>query len=161
MDRAGTLIGQWLDARPGTDITGMVSTARITRLRSRMAQAFEECHQQAGMASWAFDVLATLRRQPAPHRVTHKELSELAMISNSAVTQRIDKLVAEDLVARVPNPASRREMFVQLTDRGMEAIEAVIDRHTALCNELMAPLTGAEHAEFDRLLVKLLEPLDP
>lgn len=154
------LMGQWQKARPGTDITGMVSTARVIRFRSALGLALERCHLEAGIHSWAFDVLATLRRQPAPYRSTHRELSQLSMVSNSAVTQRIDKLVTEGYVDRIPNPESRREVYVQLTADGFDKIEEILDRHTEICNEFMAPLSAGERAQFNCLLTKLLEPLD-
>jgi DNA-binding MarR family transcriptional regulator len=153
------LIDQWNHARPGTDTTGMSSTARVIRFRHALGQALDRYHHEAGMQSWAFDVLATLRRQPAPHRATHRALSELAMVSNSAVTQRIDKLVEQRLVARVPNPDSRREMYVQLTKKGFDLVESAIDRHTQICTEFMSPLTADEREEFNRLFSKLLAPL--
>lgn len=81
------------------------------------------------------------------------------MVSSSAITQRIDTLVAQGLVERVPNPESRREVFVQLTSAGYADIERVIDEHTAICNQFMAPLTDAERQALNRLLARLLASL--
>lgn len=154
------LMRQWLQARPGTYITGMEATARVIRFGGTLGRVLGEYHHDAGLPSWAFDVLATLRRQPEPHRATHRDLSQLSMVSTSGVTQRIDKLVQQGFVERAPNPDSRREVFVQLTSAGYEKVESVIDRHTSICSEFMAPLTGDERNEFNRLFIKLLAPLD-
>ena len=154
--RPSALIEQWIEARPDTDIRGMLVTSRIIHLRQALEDVLSDCHESVGLRGWEFDVLATLRRQRPGVRLTHKGLSDLAMVSKSAISQRIDRLVDRGLVRRVENPDQRREVFVELTEQGYLLVERVIDEHASLCSEFISPLNDDEYEQLNGLLDKLL-----
>jgi DNA-binding MarR family transcriptional regulator len=60
-----------------------------------------------------------------------------------------------ELVRRRPDPADRRGVLVELTPRGRAVIDAAIDAHLALYQELVdGALTKAEQRRFIELLRK-------
>lgn len=156
MDHAQLFMAQWARERPETDTSGMLTVARLTRLSVLIGKEIGQVHSDVSLGSWEFDVLATLRRQPPPHRSTIKGLLGMVMVSSAAMTHRIDRLVARGLVRRFENPESRRETFIELTSEGLDSVEGVIDAHTDKCNEVVAGLTPREHEQLDRLLLKVL-----
>ncbi|UFS97074.1 MarR family transcriptional regulator [Nocardia huaxiensis] len=72
-----------------------------------------------------FRTLVILSNRGAVNVVT---LAELLDVQPSTATRMVDRLVAANLVDRQPNPASRRELVVSLTDRGREVVNAVTAR---------------------------------
>ena len=100
-----------------------------------------------------FDVMAALHRRSAP--ITMGELSRLLLVSNGNATAVVDRLEAEGLVARQPDPADRRTVRVALTETGRAAFDRLAAEHEAAVDRLFAALdeTGIEAmtAELKRL----------
>jgi len=63
-----------------------------------------------------FDLMAQLEK--SPDGLTMSELSRRLMVSNGNITGIVDRLVAEKLITRTPNPNDRRAQFVRLTRGG-------------------------------------------
>ena len=100
-----------------------------------------------------FDLLAQLDR--AGEGLTMGELSRRLMVTNGNVTGLIDRLVAEDLVARQPAAHDRRAQMVRLTPAGKQAFDAMIPKHQDFIAERFQGISRAELAELHRLLGKL------
>ena len=104
-----------------------------------------------------FDVLATLRRSGEPYRLTPSELISSMMLTSGAMTNRLDKLEKKGLIAREHSKEDRRSVSVQLTSKGFELIDALIEQHLQAQHELMGSLTRDERAQVNQAL-KLLLP---
>ena len=88
-----------------------------------------------------FDVMAALHRRSDP--VTMGELSRLLLVSNGNATAVVDRLEAEGLVARQPDPADRRTVRVALTAEGRAAFERLAAEHEAAVDRLFGALDEA------------------
>lgn len=66
--------------------------ARIYRLARAMGDRIEKIYQQWGIGRGEFDVLATLRRAPAPHVLSPRELTATLLLTTGGMTGRLDKL---------------------------------------------------------------------
>ncbi|WP_067829167.1 MarR family winged helix-turn-helix transcriptional regulator [Nocardia inohanensis] len=55
-------------------------------------------------------------------------LAGLLNVQPSTATRMVDRLVTAGLIDRQPNPQSRRELIVGLTERGRDTVEAVTSR---------------------------------
>ena len=108
------------------------------------------------LQAWEFDILATLRRAGPPYRLTAGALVESAMVTSGAITNRVDRLLARDLVTREIDPDNRRSVLISLTDRGRELVDEVVVSHLDRGIGLLSPLTGAEQDKLAALLRKLL-----
>jgi len=64
------------------------------------------------------------------------DLAHSVVLSPGRVTRLVDSLEREGLVARAPDPASRRASVARLTDAGCEALRAAAVTHHALVREL-------------------------
>ncbi|WP_460999471.1 MarR family winged helix-turn-helix transcriptional regulator [Streptomonospora sediminis] len=73
-----------------------------------------------------FDILATLRRAPAPHRLLPSELSQRLLLSSGGTSNVLRRLIDSALVERHANASDRRSSWVQLTDRGIEVAEQAV-----------------------------------
>jgi DNA-binding MarR family transcriptional regulator len=78
------------------------------------------------------------------------------MLSSAGITSRIDRLERRGLVRRLPDPDDRRGVIVELTDQGVEVVDAAVAAVARSDAELLQQLDADEVATFERLLRKLL-----
>lgn len=82
-------------------------------------------------------------------------------MTSGGMTAALDRLERRGLIARLPNPADRRGILVQLTDEGREAIEAAVDLEVDVEWRLVEVLSDRERDQLTGLLRKLLLAADP
>ncbi|MEV0845944.1 MarR family transcriptional regulator [Streptomyces sp. NPDC049954] len=118
----------------------MAVLGRLKRL-NRFAEAeTRRTFAAHGLDAASFDVLATLRRNGPPYRLTPAALMRDAMVTSGAVTQRLDRLERRGLVERAPSPDDGRVVLVTLTDEGHAVLDATLPDHLATEARLLAGL---------------------
>ncbi|MFC9947064.1 MarR family winged helix-turn-helix transcriptional regulator [Streptomyces pratensis] len=158
-DHVDRVLAQWAEQFPGLDSSSMAVIGRIKRL-ARIVEAEQRAVFGAhDLDAAAFDVLATLRRSPAPHRLTPAELMRSAMVTSGAITQRLDRLEERELVMRTRRPEDGRSVHVSLTQTGRELIDRVLVDHVANQNRLLSGITDEERDRVADSLRGLLESL--
>ena len=76
------------------------------------------------------------------------------------MTNRIDRLAADGLVERLPDPNDRRGVHVRLTPRGKTVVDAALADLLERERELLAGLTERQRATLATLLRTLVTPFD-
>lgn len=155
-DRVDTILSQWRRERPELDVEPMGIFGRLQRLTTHLSREVEAVVQKHGLSLSAFDVLATLRRAGAPHKLSPGALLEMTMVSSGTMTNRIDQLEKAGLVARINNREDRRSVLIALTEKGYAIIEEAVSAHVANQHRLAKALNASEKAQFDALLRKFL-----
>ncbi|TFD52247.1 MarR family transcriptional regulator [Cryobacterium frigoriphilum] len=154
-DHVDQILAQWHAEKPELDVSPMAVLGRLSRaalaVDSRVAATFARHDLDAS----TFDVLATLLRTGAPYRLAPAALARDAMISTSAVAQRLNKLEGRGLVFRQTNPHDGRGTVVSLTDAGRQLVEAALPDHVATEHAITAVLSAAEQAQLAALLQRL------
>jgi DNA-binding MarR family transcriptional regulator len=160
MDHMDAIEQAWRRERPDVEVGPLVLLGRLFRVTeladARLARALGERNLQRG---W-FDLLAALRRSGPPYELRPGELMRATMLSSAGMTKRLDRLVEAGLLERRPDPGDRRGTLVRLTAAGRRAIDAALPVHVANEELLLAPLSERERKTLDRLLRKLLRPLE-
>ncbi|MFI6030143.1 MarR family winged helix-turn-helix transcriptional regulator [Amycolatopsis magusensis] len=83
-----------------------------------------EIADRFGLAPASFDILLRLVRSP-DNRMPMTRLAGEAALSSGGFTKVADRLVAADLICRVPSPDDRRVTYAVLTEHGLSvALEA-------------------------------------
>ena len=154
-DRVDAIIDQWARERPDVDVSGMALVARISRLERMIAPRLDEVFARHGLASWEFDLLATLRRNGSPFELTPGQLLDSMMISTGAVTNRIDRLQQRGFVKRTKRPGDGRQVLVGLTAKGLKTVNTALVDHAANEMTIASVLSAAQR----RQLVSLLRSL--
>ncbi len=154
-DPVDQLVESWRAEVPGLDISAMATIARLNRTRALAMRAVESALSAEGSSLADFDVLATLRRQGAPYRLTPTRIAESLMLSASGTTSRVDRLAEAGLVERVADPENRRIMPVQLTASGFAESERLVRLVVDAETRVVAALSADERAHLDRLLATL------
>lgn len=126
-DRIDGIVEQWSRERPELDASGFEITGRLLVLGKLLERRVSEALAPLDLSLWEFDVLATLRRQGTPYRLTPTELSRATMLTPAAMTNRLDRLEAKGLLRRESDPGDRRGVRVVLQKRGISLVNRALE----------------------------------
>ena len=76
------------------------------------------------------------------------------------MTSRLDRLERRGFVRRLPDPDDRRGVIVELTDQGLEVVDAAVAAITISDRQLLERFDPDEIALLERLVRKLLGSLE-
>lgn len=154
-DQLDRMLDQWRHERPQIDADGMALVPRVIRLAHLYDSRMAEVSRSFGLKPGWLDVLSALRRIGAPYRMSASELARWVLLSTGAMTNRLDRMEEAGLVRRRPDPSDRRGVLIELTPRARRIIDAAIDAHLALYEELVrGVLTATERRTFIDLMRK-------
>jgi DNA-binding MarR family transcriptional regulator len=77
------------------------------------------------------------------------------LVTSGTMTNRVDRLVARQLVTRRADPDDRRAVLVGLTAVGRETVDAALDALLASERDLLAGLDGRDQQRLAALLREL------
>ena len=154
-DQADRIIEQWHAEKPELDVSSMATLGRLSRTTLAVESRLAETFARHGLDAPSFDVLATLLRSGAPYRIAPLELAREAMISTSAVAQRLNKLESRGFVTREANPDDGRGTLVSLTGTGKDLIETALPDHLETERAITAVLSTDEQALLGMLLQRI------
>ncbi|QCX26222.1 MarR family winged helix-turn-helix transcriptional regulator [Nocardioides jishulii] len=156
-DSVDAIVAQWAQVHPGMDVSPMAVIGRLSRLTRHVERELQAVFAQHGLQPGEFDLLATLRRADTDGAgLTAGQLAESAMVTSGAITNRLDRLLAKDLITRDTDPSSRRTIRVGLTPRGREVVDAALRDHVDNEQRLLSALTTDQRDELEGLLRVLL-----
>ena len=155
-DNVDWRMDQWRAERPDMDPTPMGVVARIQRACRLLERELRDHFATHDLQLWEFDILGTLRRSGQPYQLTAGQLVESSMVTSGAITNRIDRLVARELVTREVDSRNRRSVLIALTESGRELIDRVVVHHVELEARLLSRMSGPDQDQLAGLLRELL-----
>ncbi len=159
-DITDRVIESWMAVRPDLRVDALEVTARLSRVGRHIAMREEEVFGRYGLNRGEVGVLGALRVAGPAHRLSPTRLGKGLMLSSAGVTSRLDRLERRGLLRRLPDPDDRRGVIVELTDRGLELVDAAVAANTINEEQVLASLDADEIAMLERLLRKILAPLE-
>ncbi|TDU91327.1 MarR family transcriptional regulator [Kribbella voronezhensis] len=159
-DEVDRLIEAWRRERPDLDVAPMEVLSRVTRLARHLDRARSHAFSTHGLESWEFDVLAALRRAGKPYQLSPGRLLKETLVTSGTMTNRVDRLAARGLVERLPDPADRRGVLVQLTDAGRDSVDAAMADLLAHERTLLGSISERDQQKIARVLRELVGPFD-
>jgi DNA-binding MarR family transcriptional regulator len=159
-DEVDRLVAAWESQRPDLDVTPMQVLSRVTRLARHLDLARRQAFGHRGLETWEFDVLSALRRSGEPFALSPGRLVRDTMVTSGTMTNRVDRLTAQGLVERLPDPDDRRGVLVRLTPSGRSAVDAALEELLMRERTLLAGLSPAQSATLAGLLRTVLSPFD-
>ncbi|MDO4640271.1 MAG: MarR family transcriptional regulator [Neisseria sp.] len=162
-DALDDIVAQWQKELSEIDAAPMAVFGRLKRCVLLGEHRIESVFEQYGLCRPAFDVLATLRRSGSPYCLTPTALFNSMMITSGTLTTRLQRMEAEGLISRLPNPNDARSMLVQLTDSGKELVEKVVYPHVENEKRILSALSEDQQQQLNEgltALLKVLETLD-
>jgi len=109
-----------------------------------------------GLSRGSWDVLASLRRDGLPYRLSPTQLYLALMRTSGAMTHRLYRLERSGFITRQPDPEDGRGLLVELTPRGVQLVDEVAPAHLANERSLLAALSVEEQIQLADLLRKML-----
>ena len=139
--------------QPITDIH-LTAWEAFLRAQSRVLRVLDrELQDSAGLSLAWYDVLVQL--QQAGGTIRAGDLSGRLLISPSAGTRLIDRMVAKEYVERKACESDRRVVWVELTTTGFDALRAASPVHLAGVQRHFADYLDVQQA------IDLAEALEP
>ncbi len=160
MDHVDKVLAQWRQERPDLDVGPMGILGRFKRLHGRVSDELARVYTSHGLNAASFDVLATLRRSGRPYQLSPSALIEWTMVTSGTMTNRLDRLEAQALIERRPNPEDGRGSVVALSAQGFDLIDQVIAEHVENQHLILSGLTTASREQLDELLKLWLSKLE-
>jgi len=159
-DHVDRVVQLWKAERPDYDLAPVEIIGRAGRIMEHVDRALEAKFEEFQISRASFDVLAALRRNGKPYKLTQRELMRSLFRTSGSMSLRIDSLQKQGLVERTPDSDDRRSVFVTLTPKGVDLLEVVIPEHLENENSLVAGLNLAERKQLIGLLRKWLVSLE-
>jgi DNA-binding MarR family transcriptional regulator len=125
-DHVEAALERWRTEAPQLDASPLAVVERIARLSTLLEGQLEPVLAPHSLTAGELDVLAALRREGVPFRMTPTRLTASVLMTSGGMTKRLAKLEAAGLVTRVPDPTDRRSRLVELTEAGRDLVEQVL-----------------------------------
>ncbi|HEY7042497.1 MAG TPA: MarR family transcriptional regulator [Nocardioidaceae bacterium] len=159
-DEVDRLVEAWQRERPDLDVAPMRVLSRVTRLARHLDLARRQAFAAHDLETWEFDVLSALRRAGTPYELSPGRLIRETMVTSGTMTNRVDRLSAKGLVARLPDPGDRRGVRVRLTDEGRHRVDAALDGLLEQERRLLHDLGPQDQGKLADLLRAVVAPFD-
>ena len=124
----------------------------LGRAASRGRALVAEALAAEGMKMWHHVVLSAVR-DLAP--VAQADLGRGVRLDPKDLVGVLNDLQSAGLVLREPDPTDRRKNAVSLTDEGARLLKRCEKAAREANDELLAPLSAAERAQFMKLLIRI------
>ena len=155
-DRSDRIEAEWRRERPDLDPSSIGVVTRVWELGKIFGDRRRRLLAEQGIDPALMDLLGLLRRGGAPHAMSTRELTERAMVSAGAISQRVARAEDSGLVTRRTATDGTRAVLVTLTKSGHDLIERTVDHVLTRESELVASLTPASRELLAGQLQELL-----
>ena len=159
-DQVDQIVAAWSRERPELDLSALAGLSRITWIARHLDIARRSAFEAHGLETWAFDVLAALRRAGAPYELSIGTLLTETLVTSGTMTNRVDKLVEQGLVERRPHESDKRVVFVRLTSHGKVRVDSALTDLLKGEEILIANISTKDRILMADLLSQILTPLD-
>lgn len=159
-DQVDRLRAQWRVEKPDLDTSPVEIFGRIYRISRLITPGIEEALGRHGLDRGEFDVLATLRRQGPPFRLTPTELYAALLIASGSLTHRLGRLERAGLIRRVPSDRDGRSLSAELTEPGHAAVLAAYRDDMAFEASLLEGLEPEARDELTEALRRLMSVVE-
>ena len=137
----------------GSEPEAMASATSIMRVQQLLLGDFDGIVGRHGLTFARYEALVLLVFSRAG-RLPMTKIGERLMVHPTSATNIIQRLAAQGLVERVPNPADGRGTLAVVTDEGREVMEAAT-RDLVAAGFGLTALSPGEREELFRLLRKV------
>jgi DNA-binding MarR family transcriptional regulator len=139
-----SMLESWARTRPDLDFEPVAVITRLARIRRHLDRELEPVFERFGLSQSTFEAMVTLTRIAGETGVSQKRLADEIGVTPGTISIRVDRLVEEGLAERRPDPDSKRNSLVALTDKGRELFERVAPAHLANERRLLAGLSDED-----------------
>ncbi|MCB1270868.1 MAG: MarR family transcriptional regulator [Microthrixaceae bacterium] len=107
-----------------------------------------------------FVILATLRKEPAPHELAVTTIARYVLRPMGSISQGLDRVERAGLVERRPASDDRRRVLVRLTEQGARFADDVLAAYDRTRKRVFDRLDDEQLERIDSAVTDLLAALD-
>lgn len=137
---------------PVTDSPAVVAWHALMEAHERVMSELRPVLRQHGLTVSEFDVLANLL---PGEQCRHSELADRVVLSRTALTRLIDRLVGRGLLLRLPDARDGRGVQIRLTHDGADLRRAALEGNDRVIEAAFAGLSGHQTAALERSVRRL------
>jgi len=151
-DRIGSGMRRWQREFPDIDCSGKAVVGRILHLHELMLKSVNRALAKRKLKYPSYAVLATLRVEGLPYRMTPKELLESLILTSGGLSNILRRLETAGHVRRLADERDGRGVVVELTEHGRKTVEPAMRAHAQTERRLIAALSPEERIMAARAL---------
>jgi len=154
---------QWRAERPDLDLQNFLLQIYLQRIGRIIESRFGKMSVgRFGVRAQDMRVLFALRRGGAPFAKRPTDLFKATLVTSGAITKQVDRLAKKKLVRRLADPDYRGGFLVQLTEKGLEAVDhaSTIVATESFIGPAMAAMTPGERDAAERFCWRLIATLE-
>jgi DNA-binding MarR family transcriptional regulator len=155
-DRVGAGMQRWRREFPEIDCSGKAIVGRLLHLNEVLQVAINRSLARHKLKYPAFAVLATLRVQGAPYRMSPKALLDTLILTSGGLSNLLRRLEKAGHIHRMPDASDGRGVIVELTEQGRLLVEPAMRDHAETELRLVAMLPASEQALVAGALGKMM-----
>ena len=143
------------DEYPGTDASCTEAYASLVRTGQALLGEIERSiWRTAGIPHPAATALAVIDGAGEP--LTPSQVSDRVLVASATMTATLDLLERRGWIRRIPNPADRRSVLIEITPDGRATADQLLPGIRAVEKSILSALTPAERAQLLHMLAKIL-----
>jgi DNA-binding MarR family transcriptional regulator len=124
---------QWQRERGDLDLSNFLLAIYLMRLGTIIERSFGHlCEERYGISGSDMRVLFALRRGGPPYVKRPTDLFRALLVTSGAITKKVDRLAALNLVERLQDPGHLGGFLVRLTKKGVQTADQMVE---TLANE--------------------------
>lgn len=150
-------LAAWESDLPGVDLEVEGIVDRIALLHKRIRSMLADTLTEFGLNVGEWAVLGSLLRAGAPYQRSPGALAKSFDLTSGAMTNRLDRLEAEELIRRLPDPDDRRGVIVQLTPKGRDVWQRAVGAQAAKESFVASSLDASEQKQLNALLRRMVQ----
>jgi DNA-binding MarR family transcriptional regulator len=139
-DRVGAGMDRWKREFPEVDCSGKAVVGRLLHLHEIFLTAINRVLAKHKLKYPVFAVLATLRVEGAPYRMSPKALLDTLILTSGGLSNLLRRLEKAGHIRRMADETDGRGVIVELTEKGRKVVEPAM----------------RDHAETERSLIRML-----
>jgi DNA-binding MarR family transcriptional regulator len=143
-DRVGAGMLLWRREFPEIDCSGKAVVGRVLHLHEVLLAAVNRSLAKHRLKYPSFAVLATLRVEGAPYRMSPKALLDSLILTSGGLSNLLRRLEKAGHIRRMADEQDGRGVIVELTEQGRRLVEPAMRDHAKTERRLVAALSKAE-----------------
>lgn len=155
-DRVGAGMQRWRREFPDVDCSGKAVVGRLLHLNEVFLAAINRTLARHRLKYPTFAVLATLRVQGAPYRMSPKALLDTLILTSGGLSNLLRRLEKAGYIRRMADETDGRGVIVELTESGCMVVEPAMRDHAETERRLVAMLASAEQTQVANSLGKMM-----
>jgi DNA-binding MarR family transcriptional regulator len=132
----------------------------ISRLSVVLQTLYEKAYAPIGVHPSGVEVLLSLHLQNDPRGETLANLAKRQNITPASLTNRMDQLVAKQLVERITSKDDKRITYARLTKAGKEAAATALPLKLGVESNLLKGLKKGDRKDFVKMLLKIADSVE-